>query len=186
LSRSDEVKILAAFVVMVVAAAAGVALFVARGEPTHEAAPSIGIADELPDGSVVAEVAVAGDLGVPVRPGTVIELAFSGSLGDNGHAPCATLEEYIDGTWTATHWLSSAFAPPEHRFGGATGDFPVSDEDGRLFRADDQSEFELVCPAMAMIGEGPERFRLPLTAPDGPARLCLDFSSPCIGLEYSG
>ena len=195
---ADEVEVRPSFAIVGALAvlAAGIGFSMLRGgaeEGPYESALPITMADPLPDGSAVATVTGVGDPPLSAAPDTVIELTYAG-VAASGHAPCATLEVLTDGDWRATHSLASAFGPPgspdpdptRFSFGAETTDTPVTDEDGRLIVTTDEWEGVLVCPAVDLIGEGPERFRLPLKAPDGPARLCLNQSAPCFLLDYAG
>jgi hypothetical protein len=158
---------------MMATAALGVALFASRDEATYESAPAITLAEALPTGSVVAVLAGVGDTPLAVSPGAVVELTYVDDAA-TGHPPCATLQAANDGRWVTTHWLGSAYGEgPGAIWGHATWD-----------RAVDRSELTIVCPAMDMIGAGPERFRLPLVAPDGRARLCRG-DDVCVELLYS-
>ncbi len=166
-------KGLVALVAIAVAAVLGTVLFVLSDEAGYESAPSITLAEPLPAGAVVATVRGLDDAALRVSPGTIIELTYAGAAAD-GHPPCATLQEAVDGRWVTTHWLGSAYGEaPGARWGGATWDLAV-----------DQSVITIVCPLMDMIGVGPERFRLPLTAPEGRARLCRG-DDVCVELDYS-
>ena len=150
------------------------------GEGPYESAPAITMDEPLPDGSAVVEVTVDMDT-VRVGAGAVIEATYAGRAAE-GHAPCATLQYRRDGEWIATHVLGSAGT-----LSAGTNDFRVDqDEDGRVWVENDGERFVVVCPAMAMTGAGPERFRLPLDLPTGQARICPDLTwDICIPLEIT-
>ena len=163
-----------ALAVMLGAAAGGAALFLTRDGARYESAPSITLTEQSPEGAVAATLDGVDTAALAVSPGTVIELTYVGDAA-NGHPPCGVLQTAVDGRWVTTHWLGSAYgAAPGAMWGDSTWD-----------RAIEGSATTLVCPLMDMVGAGPERFRLPLTTPEGQARLCRG-DDLCIELHYSG
>lgn len=166
----------AAVLAITIAAGAGLGLYAWRVDDAASwtDAPTIAITDPLPPGSVTVRFQGShGPETIAARPGLVIEATHR----DSGHAPCSTLQVHVGVHWVDAFHMSGAFSDhPDAIFGRGTG----------ATRVEENAEFTVVCPAMNMIGDGPERFRLPMWTPDHAARLCIGGNRglDCIGLEY--